>query len=525
MIRRQMKRALFLFALLLCASCSDGGADVSSSGVQDEQDADERPGEQDAGGEGTEDAEAGGSDVDNAAPDTVGGDPDDAGPVEPEDAGPVEPEDAGPVEPEDTGEEAEVGVDVVEEDPRMPLSPTVCSELNRGECQCNDAPGFTTYTWWVAQQQRCATVYVPPSAQGPLPVLLTQNCYTANALGECQEGSEMVEAANRFGFAGVCTTAADGNWTFANDGVVNDQNPAPCSERDSKDITYLNGVFAIIDALGDASIVDPDQIFAWGFSQNAMFSAYTAFCFPERVKGFWQGGSGLFVAGETSPLPQMEGACRRSDFLEHGRDCAQVAPCEECQYFPVYPVSTTPAQRACVMAYRDDFLFETASPMASRMMMEGHAATLLHFPDIGRGHSNPLQPWDWIVGCLGVVPPCSAQCAEAVSSCVEGRGAQDARAREGHYNDCVAENTVACAAGCAPTISMLSVIERPCLVDGQCQEGETSSTCPEDCGGDPDPEPDDQLPSCEELGRMERCCGDDVCDGPENARNCVRDCQ
>ena len=279
-------------------------------------------------------------------------------------------------------------------DPSRPSMPTPCSNDNRGDCACSDEEGFTTWTWWVADQQRCATTYHPPNHQGPLPLLISNDCYSSNGLGQCRPGSEMVEAANRFGFAGLCTTAADGNWTFGNDGVINDSNPLPCTAEDSKDITYMDGVFSIVDAFAESGEVDDARVFAWGFSQNAMFTAYMSFCYPNRINTFWQGGSGLFVSGETDPLPQMEGVCRKSDFREFGSSCVDQAPCDACEYFPIYPLQTTPPQKGCIMMYADDFLSDTAAPMARIMAEQGHQATLLQFPDIGRGHSNSLIHWD-----------------------------------------------------------------------------------------------------------------------------------
>ncbi|MAI78289.1 MAG: hypothetical protein CL917_05065 [Deltaproteobacteria bacterium] len=360
-------------------------------------------------------------------------------------------------------------------------SPTICSTANRGNCECNNEEGFTTWTWQVAGQQRCATTYVPPSVEGALPVLISNDTYSRNRLGECRTGSEMVSAADRFGFAGLCTTSADGNWTFGNDGVVNASQPTPCSTEDSKDIIYMNGVFDIIDRLGESGEVKSDKIYSWGFSQNAMFTAYTAFCYPDRITAFWQGGSGLYVEGETNALPLMEGACRHSDFVEYGQQCAIESPCLECEYFPVYPVPTTPPMAGCIMAYEDDSLVETTAPMANLMTTEGHDATLLHFPDIGRGHTEPLMSWDWIVGCMGVVESCSPACSAAVTTCVEDMAGSTPQTREDDYFACTNAEPADCAAGCAPTLDMLRLVERPCVVDGLCDNGETSQTCPSDC--------------------------------------------
>ena len=91
---------------------------------------------------------------------------------------------------------------------------------------------------------------------------------------------------------------SDGFWTFGNDGLVNDDNPMPCSDWDGKDMPYLRTIFNFIDA--HPSMFDNTKIYAQGFSQNSMFSAYIGFCFNDRVSGIWQGGSGMALTGRIS---------------------------------------------------------------------------------------------------------------------------------------------------------------------------------------------------------------------------------
>ena len=86
-----------------------------------------------------------------------------------------------------------------------------------------------------------------------------------------------------------------------NDGVVNDENPMPCSEEDSKDIPYVQAVFDFIES--NPGQFDASKIYAQGFSQNSMFSAYIGFCFNEKVLGIWQGGSGMAYTGQPPNLP------------------------------------------------------------------------------------------------------------------------------------------------------------------------------------------------------------------------------
>ena len=86
-----------------------------------------------------------------------------------------------------------------------------------------------------------------------------------------------------------------------NDGVVNDEKPMPCSEEDSKDIPYVQAVFDFIES--NPEQFDASKIYAQGFSQNSMFSAYIGFCFNEKVQGIWQGGSGMAYTGQPPNLP------------------------------------------------------------------------------------------------------------------------------------------------------------------------------------------------------------------------------
>ena len=119
------------------------------------------------------------------------------------------------------------------------------------------------------------------------------------------------KAAARYGFARIGLSTPDGHWTFGNDGIVNDQNPMPCSEDESKDAAYVNKVFEFIKS--NPSIFNIDKINAAGFSQNSMFSAYIGFCHSDKVTGIWQGGSGLALSSQTElTLPAMQAHCTAS---------------------------------------------------------------------------------------------------------------------------------------------------------------------------------------------------------------------
>ena len=131
----------------------------------------------------------------------------------------------------------------------LTTEPTECNESNQGRCECGDpSKGITTYTFKIDDVQRCFTVYHPSTEK--LPVLLSPNCYASDKLMGIRMSERATEnkAAAQYGYARFGLSSPDGHWTFGNDGIVNDANPMPCSEEDSKDITYLKKVFSFIES-------------------------------------------------------------------------------------------------------------------------------------------------------------------------------------------------------------------------------------------------------------------------------------
>ena len=184
----------------------------------------------------------------------------------------------------------------------QPSTPTVCNGANQGRCECGDqSQGFTTYTFWVEDQQRCFTVYQPEFSE-PLPVMIFSQCYGKDKLSSiAMDSMNRLEnqMARRYKFARIGISTPDGNWKFGNDGIVNDDKPMPCSDEDSKDMIYARAVFEFIKANPDK--FDSSRIWTEGFSQNSMFSAYIGFCFG--VNGVVQGGSGMALTGKLPHLP------------------------------------------------------------------------------------------------------------------------------------------------------------------------------------------------------------------------------
>ena len=211
-------------------------------------------------------------------------------------------------------------------------SPTACSESAEPPlgCQCATEENFTTYTFEHRGDQRCLTVYSNPEAGAiPLPLIIQPDCYTANEFA----GSRDAEAARIYGFHYMDLTTPDGGWDFPNNNEINETNfGTQCDDAASKDVGYLKSVFTVVDQMIADGHVDADKVFVQGFSQNSMFSIFMATCFPNRIAGIWQGGSGLYSQADGSrPLPKCEGACTSDSFDEHEQACIDVQPCETCK--------------------------------------------------------------------------------------------------------------------------------------------------------------------------------------------------
>jgi len=323
-----------------------------------------------------------------------------------------------------------------------PTDPTKCSSANQGRCDCgNESNGFTTYTFWQFDVQRCFTVYQPLDRAGEvLPVVFAPNCYAADKLSGIEgisASSKGNQAAARYGFARIGISTPNHNWEFGNDNVINDETPMPCSDEDSQDIAYVRKIIEFLEAHPEQ--FDATRMWSQGFSQNSMFSAYIGFCFPDNVLGVYQGGSGMALTGLEPNLPGCQGQVTASQFAQCKdnnimcQQCLAQFPCEDCQYWPIYPCySSTRPMVDCVVEYDNDAISvgkidKTASSaryMYERLKNEGHDARLLRFSPsddgtIAGNHKDVKNLAFWQVGCLGITEPCSETCAQAFEQCVE----------------------------------------------------------------------------------------------------------
>ena len=303
--------------------------------------------------------------------------------------------------------ECQVAVDVKH------TSPTLCTDENKGCCACENDDSSKTYVLWIHNGtiQRCIHTYGVPTVDGtPKPVVLSMNGYGS---GKINGGAK--RAANKYGFAivGVGSTspktATGFRLSFGNDGIANAANPTPCTEAENRDKPYTDAIFAWIEAQGDKRL-DALAVYAEGFSQESMYAAYVSVCYADKVKGLWQGGSGLSKAGHTPVVPGFQGQCSLTSFTEHKQDCCTASAtsfCKDCAWWPIYPRTCSNKLVDCIMAYTDDAIgCGSDYYMYEAMTAEGNDARLLSFA--GGQHSNPKNEWDWKVGCLGITDSCSS---------------------------------------------------------------------------------------------------------------------
>uniref|UniRef100_A0A7M5UFV2 Uncharacterized protein n=2 Tax=Clytia hemisphaerica TaxID=252671 RepID=A0A7M5UFV2_9CNID len=294
------------------------------------------------------------------------------------------------------------------------------------------------------------------------------------------------KGASRYGYARFGLSSPDGAWTFGNNGVVNEENPMPCSEADSKDMEYVGKVFEFIDE--NEEIFNTDKIFTEGFSQNSMFSAYIGFCYSDRVTGIWQGGSGLaFKSQENVNLPGMQSKCSASSYAENKKDCEEVEPCTDCEYWPIYPCyESTKPMIDCIADYNNDNIANaraelgdpeiesTAVNMYTVAKTEGHDARLLRFKPsddgtIAGGHKNPRNTVYWQMGCWGMTEKCSSECETSFEACVNGKDVSTAENRVDSFSTCIDHDSFiqlgGCDSTCSPTLEMLKQSEVPYKTD------------------------------------------------------------
>ena len=237
--------------------------------------------------------------------------------------------------------------------------------------------------------------------------------------------------------------------------MLNDEVPMRCSDSDTMHIPYLRTVFEFIES--NPSRFDASKIYVEGFSQNANFAAFVGFCFPKKVTGIWQGGSGMLSLDTPRWGPAGKGYWD-----------------EMFKYRPIYPCYTEDRPMiGCLAEYTNDGISTrgkfSAMEYAFEMYgKEGHDARLMRFSKsedktIHGGHKSggPQNLQDWQAGCWGITPPCSETCESAVSECVESKDISSAAKRASSFSSCMEDMPQECFDSCSPTLNMLRASEEP----------------------------------------------------------------
>ena len=159
--------------------------------------------------------------------------------------------------------------------------------------------------------------------------------------------------------------------------------------------------------------VDEHNLYSMGFSQNALWSAVLGVCFPNNIKRFAQGGSGLAMCGgwfysscvrkiandivSTGQVSRanVHKACTQSDYKSIGPQCKELRPCDgqggrpECKYFPVYPAAAAVVINRTVLPPTNGFLeLDVAESEAS---VGGHALSHSGGSGGAGSHANEEQ--------------------------------------------------------------------------------------------------------------------------------------
>mmetsp|Transcript_55194 Transcript_55194/g.66455 ORF Transcript_55194/g.66455 Transcript_55194/m.66455 type:complete len:679 (+) Transcript_55194:90-2126(+) len=409
-----------------------------------------------------------------------------------------------------------------------PTEPTLCNESNMGDCDCGTG-NIQTYVFWPGEYQRCIHTYIPTSHNGdsPLPVLVEVGAY---GQGKLSQFAPSVAAAEYYGFALIglgSTGPSDGaggfGLQFPAGGVVNGNNPTPCSADDSRDHSYIEGAFNFI---AEREEMSESRVYLQGFSQNSMYAAYISVCFADRVVGLWQGGSGLAKTYHTPITPGFQGQCSTSSYSAHGSNCCEEEFCEECAYWPVYPRTCEHTLVDCIASYTDDGIAcGTDWYMYEAMVAEGNDARLLSFTPTSEngGHSDPMNTYAWVVGCLGIVESCSDACEAVFGECVAD--SQGTGSTITSFEACEADIAdgilMECEIGCAPTMEMLKLSESPVVTLSEGKFG-TQTDLEAHVGSAPRPECDAPFGSFDDPSVNHNKCQPDggVGPGPEVTGSC-----
>lgn len=286
-----------------------------------------------------------------------------------------------------------------------PVVPVKCDGSTPSPCKCLPDDGFTTYTFTLNGDARCFTTYLPPDdSTRPMATMILPQCYLKS--DPQNEKSHMVDF-GRYGIASVFVSTSPtstGNWDLPH--IVNDTQPQVCTGSDAD---YMRVVF---DFLGShVKDFDPTNVHVTGHSQNSIFSAFTGFCFSEKVAGVFQASGGLTLVDEfkkywtkrATGLKQVQG------FLQE---------CDTCQYWTVYPCyePSRPVTNCFGSSTDDPFVWDDSYTRSTSQygyeaaVKEGHVSASLVWGPPVTGHATGVFTTEWTIRCLGMLPECPESC-------------------------------------------------------------------------------------------------------------------
>ena len=211
-------------------------------------------------------------------------------------------------------------------------------------------------------------------------------------------------------------------------------------------VSDLGYVKTIVDWIESRPDLFDGRIYTDGFSQNAGFASFVAFCLSEKITGIWGGLGGDQCKKDAK---EKEWDKPRPCFSEKG---------------PVI---------ACKGGYLNNYLWnhEKIIDGYECAIAEGHSPRLFEFgtkkkgqgsmdKTIAGGHLNIKNRFHWAAGCWGLTSPCSESCEDDFFECMRLKESSTAADRVKSFRGCIFGLAGECSE-CSPTLKMLKESEEP----------------------------------------------------------------
>jgi polyhydroxybutyrate depolymerase len=145
----------------------------------------------------------------------------------------------------------------------------------------------------VGGRSRSSLLFVPPGHDVDEPAPLVIKLHGAPSSPEIQVvQSNLNRTASEEGIVVVHPAAVDGVWDFEDGGGM---------DADVNDVEFIS---AVIGQVSPIVTIDPDRVYAIGFSQGAGFSAFLACHMPEQIAAVVAVAALMCVDGPACPQPQ-----------------------------------------------------------------------------------------------------------------------------------------------------------------------------------------------------------------------------